>query len=56
METTGDTCKYKIVRRVRERLKETKETIETMETSNMQIQNCMERQRLEETMETSGDT
>ena len=41
---------------------ETKETIETMETSNMQIQNYMERQRLEETeetretMETSGDT
>ena len=29
METTRDTCKYKIVRRVRERLKETKETGET---------------------------
>ena len=62
VETTGDTCKYKIVWRVRETLKETKETIETMQTSNMQIQNCMERQRLEETegtrktMETSGDT
>ena len=36
-----------------------KETMETIETSNMQIQNCMERQRLKmtkETMETSGDT
>ena len=41
---------------------ETKETIETMETSDMQIQTCMERQRLKEsegtreTMETRGDT
>ena len=43
METTGDTCKYKIVWRVREILKETKETIETMQTSDTQIQNCMER-------------
>ena len=54
METT--ICKYKIVQRVRERLNK---TMETMKTSDMQIQNCMERQRMEETretMESSGDT
>ena len=53
LETTRDTCKYKLYR-VRERLKETKEAMETMKTSDMQIQNCMERQRLEETRETMG--
>ena len=45
VETSEDTCKYKIVWRDRERPKETKETVETVEMRAPCNTNCIEIQR-----------
>ena len=51
METIGETCKYEIVWRDRERPKQTKETVETVDTCKYKIV-WRDRERPKETKET----
>ena len=51
METIGETCKYEIVWRDRERPKQTKETVETVDTCKYKIVQ-RDRERPKETKET----